>query len=100
MPNHCSNKLVIKGDVVKFKKDCIRANTDKDLWDKLTFDFNTIVPCPESMYKVTHSLEQLEKNKLKDLAMIQLAKENMDKYGFSYWFDFCREKMGKQVGSI
>jgi hypothetical protein len=115
MPNHCSNKLVIKGNVAKFKKGCIKANTDKDAWDKLIFDFNTIVPCPESMYKVTHSLEELKKmdEKQKDAkypamiqwkdakypAMIQLAEENMDKYGFSYWYDFCSEKWGTKWNS-
>jgi hypothetical protein len=105
MPNHCSNKLVIKGDVVKFKKDCIRANTDKDSWDKLAFDFDAIVPCPESMHKVTHSLEDLKKmvdEKWKDTkypAMLQLAKENMDKYGFGYWYDFCQEKWGNKWGA-
>jgi hypothetical protein len=87
MPNHCSNKLVIKGDVSKFKKSCIRDNTDKDAWDKLTFDFNTIVPCPESIgYDLNwYKSEWGTKNSAYDLEMTVDAPDKLILYFFTAW---------------
>ena len=95
MSNYCTNKVIIVGNVSQFKRCIVQKDADLEL----EFDFNTIIPCPAPLHLVTHSLKELNEmdKKWRDEkyeGMVQLAKDNIAKYGHSYWFDWCRENWG------
>lgn len=86
MPNWCNCDLMIEGnenkiqDLFSFVKgDIPESNEEISL-----FDFNKIIPMPSSLMISSPPQE-------KDMI---IAKENLEKYGYTDWYDWCKANWG------
>jgi hypothetical protein len=84
MPNHITNIVTISGATIQD----ILAITDTTNGDEGSkFDFNTIIPMPESVRNTVSGshLSQDEKDR---------QAENVKQYGYATWYDFANAEWG------
>lgn len=109
MPNHVQTKLTITGDKESLAKFKLAHLIPED--GHIVFDFNTITPCHENLYKSTSPTRRdddlarakdrgASKKEIKELEdEIKLAKENLEQFGYSNWYDFCCREWGTKWGA-
>lgn len=107
MPNYVRHNVVIRGN----KEDIARC------YEQITkgedgFSFNNIIPMPESLHVTSGSISYIAekwakasdegkkeieaKNKLtdKEMAQIRQIADNIAKYGYPTWYEWCIDKWG------
>lgn len=87
MPNHCDNRLTVKGseeDIAKFKKECIKVEDG----NTLNFDFNAILPMPKELEE-THAPSLFD----------HPDPELIEKYGTDNWYDWKVTNWGTKWGA-
>lgn len=104
MPNHCTNNLTCTSgkDIGTLLKPYLTKG--KDEW---FLDFNKIIPMPEGILKTVEfsSMGEItkertpEEREAREKEMELLKKENMEKYGFESWYEWCVEKWGTKWNS-
>ena len=107
MPNYVRHNVVIRGN----KEDIARC------YEQITkgegrFSFNNIIPMPESLHVTSGSIsaiadtwsrasdeekKEIEKKKKltdKEMAQIRQIADNIAKYGYPTWYEWCIDKWG------
>lgn len=94
MPNHCTNTLRVVGEPKEVQRFIETVTVQADNKERIGI-LHTIVPCPSELQN-TKSGFFGDTDKQKELEVKQA--ENLAKYGFKDWYDWCIANWGTKWG--
>ena len=90
MPNWCNNNLTVRGTYKQVSKFVEDVRDDED-----GFRLAQLVPCPQELKDTTSGWYSDE---VKQKALEEQQKRNIEKYGYADWYDWEYENWGTKWG--